>query len=459
MKRIIIVVLVLVIAGGGYGVWRARTNKSANATTYRLVEITKGDLLSVVAATGNLQPVTTVQVGTQVSGIVDAVLVDFNDHVKAGQVIARVDKTLLLAAVSSSRAQLERAEAEQRHAAAEYARLSDLHDQKMISDSEFNTAQYNVDVSKASMKSAKVDLERAERNLGYATITAPIDGIVVQRSIDPGQTVQASFSAPQLFQIAGDLAAMQILVSVDESDIGQIKVGQPVKFTVQAYPDDSFTGTVRQVRLQSVTQENVVNYIAVVDVPNADQRLLPGMTASVEFIVDQVKDVFQVPNAALRYRPDPALMTAVMDRKKAEWQAKGGPGGQGGQSAAGADTSRGGRRDSAGQNGAPTGGAPAGGGNHGGGMPGGGMPGGMGGAGAQRSMLWFTGPDGKLDVMFVRTGITDGTNTEIRGRNIEPGTQVIAGVVSAGSPAAASSTASPFQQQRTQSGPPRPGGF
>jgi HlyD family secretion protein len=446
-----IVVLVLVIAGGGYGVWRARTNKSANATTYRLVEITKGDLLSVVAATGNLQPVQTVQVGTQVSGIVNDVLVDFNDHVKAGQVIARVDKTLLLAAVSSSRAQLERAEAEQRHAAAEYARLSDLHDQKMISDSEFNTAQYTVDVSKASMKSAKVDLERAERNLGYATITAPIDGIVVQRSIDPGQTVQASFSAPQLFQIAGDLAAMQILVSVDESDIGQIKVGQPVKFTVQAYPDDSFTGTVRQVRLQSVTQENVVNYIAVVDVPNADQRLLPGMTASVEFIVDQVKDVFQVPNAALRYRPEASLMTAVMDRKKAEWQSKGGPGGQGG---ARPDSARG--AQGGGEN--RGGGENHGGGMPGGGMPGGGMPGGMGGAGAQRSMLWFTGSDGKLDVMFVRTGITDGTNTEIRGRNIEPGTQVIAGVISAGTPAA-SSTASPFQQQRTQSGPPRPGGF
>lgn len=445
MKRIIIAVLVLVIAGGGYGVWRARTNKSANATTYRLVEITKGDLLSVVAATGNLQPVTTVQVGTQVSGIVDEVLVDFNDHVKAGQVIARVDKTLLLAAVSSSRAQLERAEAEQRHATNEFKRLSALHDEKMISDSEFNTAQYNVDVSSASVKAAKVDLARNERNLGYATITAPIDGIVVQRSIDPGQTVQASFSAPQLFQIAGDLAAMQILVSVDESDIGQIKVGQDVKFTVQAYPDDSFTGTVRQVRLQSVTQENVVNYIAVVDVPNADQRLLPGMTASVEFIVDQVKDVFQVPNAALRYRPEASLMTAVMDRKKAEWQAKGGPGGQGGA-----------RPDSA--RGAQAGGE----GHGGGGMPGGGMPGGMGGgmggAGAQRSMLWFTGPDGKLDVMFVRTGITDGTNTEIRGRNIEPGTKVIAGVISASAPAA-SSTASPFQQQRTQSGPPRPGGF
>jgi HlyD family secretion protein len=332
MRRIIVVVLVLAVAAVGF--WKFRDSRAAEPTSYRLVEITKGNLASVVAATGNLQPVTTVQVGTQVSGIVEQVLVDFNSHVTAGQVIARIDKTLLISAVSSSRAQLERIEAEQRHAEAEYQRLSELHDQKMISDSEFNTAQYNRDAARASVKSAKVDLERAERNLGYATITSPIDGIVVQRSIDPGQTVQASFSAPQLFQIAGDLAAMQILVSVDESDIGQIKVGLPVKFTVQAYPDDSFSGTVRQVRLQSVTQENVVTYIAVVDVPNADQRLLPGMTASVEFIVDQVQDVLQVANAALRYRPDQETMTAIIERKRAAMQAQGGPGGAPG------DTSR-----------------------------------------------------------------------------------------------------------------------
>ncbi|MBK7190748.1 MAG: efflux RND transporter periplasmic adaptor subunit [bacterium] len=332
MRRIIVIVLVLAVAAVGF--WKFRDSRAAEPTSYRLVEITKGNLASVVAATGNLQPVTTVQVGTQVSGIVEQVLVDFNSHVTAGQVIARIDKTLLISAVSSSRAQLERIEAEQRHAEAEYQRLSELHDQKMISDSEFNTAQYNRDAARASVKSAKVDLERAERNLGYATITSPIDGIVVQRSIDPGQTVQASFSAPQLFQIAGDLAAMQILVSVDESDIGQIKVGLPVKFTVQAYPDDSFSGTVRQVRLQSVTQENVVTYIAVVDVPNADQRLLPGMTASVEFIVDQVQDVLQVANAALRYRPDQETMTAIIERKRASMQAQGGPGGAPG------DTSR-----------------------------------------------------------------------------------------------------------------------
>ncbi|MBM4131042.1 efflux RND transporter periplasmic adaptor subunit, partial [bacterium] len=254
MRRII--VLVLVVAAVAFGLWRWQQGRTAAPVGYRLVEVTQGDLESVVAATGNLQPVVTVQVGTQVSGIVDEVLVDFNDQVKAGQVVARIDKTLLIAAVQSSRAQLERAEAEQRHAEREHVRLSELHQQDMISDSEFNTAQYNLEASRASVKSAKVDLERAERNLGYATITAPIDGIVVQRSIDPGQTVQASFSAPELFRIAGDLSRMQILVSVDESDIGQIEVGQAAKFTVQAWPDDSFAGTVRQVRLQSVTTEN-----------------------------------------------------------------------------------------------------------------------------------------------------------------------------------------------------------
>jgi HlyD family secretion protein len=451
MRRIIVVVLVLAVAAVGF--WKFRDSRAAEPTSYRLVEITKGNLASVVAATGNLQPVTTVQVGTQVSGIVEQVLVDFNSHVTAGQVIARIDKTLLISAVSSSRAQLERIEAEQRHAEAEYQRLSELHDQKMISDSEFNTAQYNRDAARAGVKSAKVDLERAERNLGYATITSPIDGIVVQRSIDPGQTVQASFSAPQLFQIAGDLAAMQILVSVDESDIGQIKVGLPVKFTVQAYPDDSFSGTVRQVRLQSVTQENVVTYIAVVDVPNADQRLLPGMTASVEFIVDQVQDVLQVANAALRYRPDQETMTAIIERKRAAMQAQGAPGGAPG------DTSRT-RGAAAGSSGGQAAGGQTAGGQAAGGM--GGMPGGAahgapGGMPANRGTLWFTDANGKLDVMFVRTGITDGTNTEIRGREAAEGQKVIAGVTTAAA-AATAATSSPFQQQR-QSGPPRPGGF
>jgi HlyD family secretion protein len=310
MKKLLAVLLVAAVAA--VVVWRVNDNAGGDTVNYRFVEIAQGTLASVVAATGTLEPVTTVQVGTQVSGIIQEVAVDFNDRVAAGQVIARIDTTLLAAAVASARTQVQRADAELRHSEREFRRLDGLFKEAMISESEFNTAQYNLDVAKASLAAARIDLERAERNLGYATITAPIDGTVVSRTIDPGQTVQSSFSAPELFQIAGDLAEMQILVSVDESDIGQITEGQKVRFTVQAWPDDTFAGDVRQVRLQSVVQENVVNYIAVVAVANPDGRLLPGMTATVDFIVEEAADVFHVPNAALRFRPDQAVVAAVM---------------------------------------------------------------------------------------------------------------------------------------------------
>jgi HlyD family secretion protein len=431
MKKLLAVLLVAAVAA--VVVWRVNDNAGGDTVNYRFVEIAQGTLASVVAATGTLEPVTTVQVGTQVSGIIQEVAVDFNDRVAAGQVIARIDTTLLAAAVASARTQVQRADAELRHSEREFRRLDGLFKEAMISESEFNTAQYNLDVAKASLAAARIDLERAERNLGYATITAPIDGTVVSRTIDPGQTVQSSFSAPELFQIAGDLAEMQILVSVDESDIGQITEGQKVRFTVQAWPDDTFAGDVRQVRLQSVVQENVVNYIAVVAVANPDGRLLPGMTATVDFIVEEAADVFHVPNAALRFRPDQAVVAAVMERRRAEREARQGGGGQGGQGGPGAMGARPGGQ----------GGGPGGGSN-------GGLP-------SDRGMLWFVGEDGKLDAMMVRTGISDGSNTEIRGRDVTAGRQVIAGVASQ----ASQSSSSPFQQQnqRPAGGPPRPGGF
>ena len=320
MKKLVVVLVVVAVAAAVF--WRVREGGGSAPVNYRFVEIAQGDLASVVAATGTLEPVTTVQVGTQVSGILEQVMVDFNDRVRAGQVIARIDTTLMASAVASSRTQIQRAEADMLHSEREFKRLGSLYAENMIAESEYNTAQYNLDVSRASLASARIDLDRALRNLGYATITAPIDGIIVQRSVDPGQTVQASFSAPELFQIAGDLTRMQILVSVDESDIGQIVQGQAVRFTVQAYPDDTFTGDVRQVRLQSVIQENVVNYIAVVEVANPDGRLLPGMTATVDFIVEQATDVFHVPNAALRYKPDQEIIAAVMAQRQAERQAR-----------------------------------------------------------------------------------------------------------------------------------------
>jgi len=437
MKKILIALLVVVVAGAV--IWRVRGSENGSTVNYRFVEIAKGDLAAVVSATGNLEPVTTVQVGTQVSGIVEQVNVDFNDRVTAGEVIARIDTTLLASAVASARTQVERADADLRHNQREFKRLSSLYDEKMIAESDYNTAQYNLDVAKASLDAARIDLKRAERNLGYATITAPIDGIVVNRSVDPGQTVQASFSAPEMFQIAGDLAHMEILASVDESDIGEIHEGLPVRFTVQAYPDDTFNGVVRQVRLQSVVEENVVNYIAVVAVENQDGRLLPGMTATVDFIVDEAKDVFYVPNAALRYRPDQATMQAAFAKLREQRQAR--------MRSAGQDSSGGAART-----------AQAGQGGHQGGAMFGGAGGGMGAQGgmpADRGMLWTVDENGKLQPIMVRTGISDGTNTEIRGRSLEAGTRVIAGVASS----AAEASSSPFQQQQTRHGPPRPGGF
>ena len=432
MKKIVIVLVVVAVAAAV--VWRVRDGRGSAPVNYRFVEIAQGDLASVVAATGTLEPVTTVQVGTQVSGILEQVMVDFNDRVRAGQVIARIDTTLMASAVASSRTQIQRAEADLLHNEREFKRLGALYAENMIAESEYNTAQYNLDVSRASLAAARIDLDRALRNLGYATITAPIDGIVVQRSVDPGQTVQASFSAPELFQIAGDLTRMQILVSVDESDIGQIVQDQAVRFTVQAYPDDTFTGEVRQVRLQSVIQENVVNYIAVVAVANPDGRLLPGMTATVDFIVEQATDVFHVPNAALRYKPDQAVIETVMARRQAERQARqaageAGPGGEaGGGRGQGGQAVRAVRAASA----RPAACPPT----------------------AACSGSWAR--TASSTPSWCAPASATAPTPRSAAATSTAGTQVIAGISSS----AAQATGSPFQQQgQSAGGPPRPGGF
>lgn len=249
MKKTIYGIAIVLIAVTAFGL--LRRNGDAATVNYRLVEIEQGDLESVVSSTGTLDAVTTVEVGTQVSGIVEHILVDFNDPVQAGQVIARIDTTLLASSVASAQAQLDRAGAELRYAETEAKRIAALYAEKLVADSEYNQSRYNVEVARASTRSAETDLARAERNLDYATITAPIDGTVISRSVDVGQTVQSSFSSPELFLIAGDLTRMQILASVDESDVGRVREGQSARFTVQAYPDEAFSGTVRQLRLQA----------------------------------------------------------------------------------------------------------------------------------------------------------------------------------------------------------------
>ncbi|HEY0969931.1 MAG TPA: efflux RND transporter periplasmic adaptor subunit, partial [Gemmatimonadales bacterium] len=311
--------------------WFYRRAEARDGAAYRTDTIERGDIYSTVAATGALSAVTTVQVGTQVSGQVSAIYVDFNDRVKKGQLVARIDPTLQQQAVAEAEAGLERARAELRQAEQNYERNKQLYDRKVITDTEFTAIEYQRSVSRANLKSAEISLDRAQRNLGYTSIYAPIDGIVVERNVDVGQTVAASLSAPQLFLIAQDLEQMQILANVDESDIGLIHEGQTVRFTVQTYPDERFTGTVEQVRLQSTTTENVVNYTVAVKVENPDGRLLPGMTATVDFVTASAEDVLKVPNAALRFRPTgmPGADT---------------PGARGGQSSGGANGAANGAR-------------------------------------------------------------------------------------------------------------------
>lgn len=460
LKKLIMTMLVVAVVAAG--LWYSFRDAGPETSSYRFVTVERGDLESVVSTTGRLEAVTTVEVGTQVSGIISEIFVDFNDAVRRGQVIARLDTTLLVIAVRDSEANLERNEAQLRQAQREYERIEGLYQKEIVAENEFNSAQYDLEVARASVKSAQVALEKAQQNLAYATVYAPISGTVIERNVDVGQTVASSLSTPQLFLIADDLAKMQILASVDESDIGRIEEGQVGRFTVQAYPDDTFEGMVRQVRLQSSMEENVVNYTVVVDVDNPDGTLLPGMTATVDFLVETVSDVLKVPNAALRFRATEAMFAEVRERMQARRESRQG-GGEGGQRGAGRPLGEG--MDEGGR--MPGGGRPdgMGGGRPGGGMPGGGMGGGrMGGmfSGGQMpdgmGLLWYLDEEGNLSMSPVRTGISDGQSTRIIGRRVEEGLQIIAGVTKS---EVSSGFTNPFQSTNQQSGrrgPPR-GGF
>ena len=304
----------------------ARSDSTPAPVTAR---VSRGSIVDTVDATGTIQPVNTVQVGTQVSGSIKSLSADFNTTVRRGQVIAVLDASLFQtqveqakATVAKLQADAERAAVDVRDTQAKLRRAKELSAQQLISASDLDTAGTAASQAEAQVKSAeaqivqaKAQLEQAQVNLGHTIITAPIDGIVVARSVDVGQTVAASMQAPTLFVIAGDLARMQVLASVDESDIGRVRQGQPVSFTVDAYPGDTFTGTVSQVRLQPTVDQNVVSYTTVIDVPNRSLKLKPGMTASVSIEIARADDVLLVPSAALRFRPatDDAKTAAPRD--------------------------------------------------------------------------------------------------------------------------------------------------
>jgi HlyD family secretion protein len=371
--------------------------QAGKAPPYRFATVERGDLESVVSATGILSAVTSVQVGTQVSGQIAAMFVDFNDHVKKGQLIARIDPTLAEQAVADAQAGLDRSRAELSRASEEYQRNKTLFEGKVLTEVEFNTAKYAYEVAQADVKSSQVALARAKRNLSYTSIIAPVDGVVIERNMDVGQTVASNYSTPQLFLIAKDLSEMQILASVDESDIGQILNGQKVRFSVQAYPNRTFAGVVKQVRLQSKTTENVVNYTVAVAVENKDGKLLPGMTATVEFLTGAASNVLIVPNAALRFRPPQEEL------EKSRQQAANSRG----ESFAAARAAMGDRTTRA---------------------PGVAGASGRNGRRPQHmGILWYLDEAGTLKSERVRTGISDGQKTEVAGGELEEGQQVIVG--------------------------------
>jgi len=310
MKRKVLIPLGAVIAALAMILllW-ARKNGTEGA--YQFVEITRGNLENTVSATGTVNPVSTVEVGTQVSGIIDVLNVDFNDVVRKGQVLAVLDTSLLKAAVLDAQAQVNRTQALYDQAVADHQRNLPLFEKGFISEQEFLPLEISVKTTRASLQSARVALGRAETNLGYAVIRSPIYGTVIQRAVEQGQTVAASLQAPVLFIIAEDLSQMEIHAQVDESDIGYIREGQAVRFDVQAYPDRMFSGIVKQVRLQPTTVQNVVNYTVIVDAPNPDGLLLPGMTATIDFIIEQREDVLLVSNAALRLQPTQEMLQEI----------------------------------------------------------------------------------------------------------------------------------------------------
>lgn len=316
--------MVVVLVGGAL----ATSCEKKTQFTYNEVEVTRQDIITSVTATGTIEPVTSVAVGTQVSGIVSRLYVDYNSIVKAGDVIAELDRTNLTSELKSARANLTSAQSELDYQKTNHDRYKTLFDKGLISANEYEQARLSYIRAQQTVNTQKENVKKAETNLGYATITSPIDGVVLSKEVEEGQTVASSFNTPTLFTIAKDLTDMRVIADVDEADIGDVKEGQRVSFTVDAYPEDVFQGSVTQVRQQATTESNVVTYEVVISAPNGDLKLKPGLTANVTIYTLELKDVLAVPNKALRFNPNEAMLnpgetiTNVESRTKV-WKKEG----------------------------------------------------------------------------------------------------------------------------------------
>ncbi len=404
---------------------------SAEEIKYRTEKVTKGDITVLVRATGTVNPVKTVQVGSQVSGIISKIYVDYNSQVREGQVIAQIDSTFLAASVKEAEANYERAIAQSNEALRNLRRTEELFKKNLVSQAEMDAAQTSYETSLAQLKQAQASLDRAKVNLRYSIIRSPIDGVVISRDVDVGQTVAASLQAPKLFVIANDLKKMQVEANVDEADIGNVKIGQKVTFSVDAHPGVEFEGTVTQIRLSPQIVQNVVTYTVIIEVPNPDLKLMPGMTATVSILVDKRENVMRVPALALRFQPpaeiaekaekemferfkNPDSLNSSNDTTKQRFNrerfsGEGRP-----------DFSRMREFFMRNQNNPQA---------------------------KQFQRIWLMDEKGKIIPMMVRTGITDNRYVEVLGGRIKEGDEVIIGMEMSGTSSSAQASRNPFAPQ------------
>lgn len=291
-----------------------RSFRSAEQTiSFETAKIGKGTISNTITASGTIEAIKTVAVGTQVSGVIEKIFVDFNSQVKKGELLAQIDETPLLAQLEQTKANVDQADAQVKYQKSTFDRYKVLVGKKLIAQSDFDLAEYNYNNALASLSSAKSAYDKNKINLSYARIYSPIDGIILNRAVDEGQTVAASFNTPTLFSIANDLTQMRVEAKVDEADIGQIRMNQHVEFTVDAYSDQKFAGSVTEIRLQPLVTSNVVTYTVIIQAPNPDKKLMPGMTANITIFVNEKKDILVVPGKALRFTPDEVAYSAYLN--------------------------------------------------------------------------------------------------------------------------------------------------
>jgi len=306
-KKLLYIGSAVVLVVVGFLVYRS-LGSTEKTISFETAKIGRGTISNTITATGTLEAIKTVEVGTQVSGVITKIYVDFNSQVKKGQLLAQLDETPLLAQLEQSKSTVDQADAQLKYQKATYERYKVLIEKKLIAQSDFDLAEYNYNTALASLNNAKSVYEKNKINLSYARIFSPIDGIIIERAVDEGQTVAASFSTPTLFTIANDLTQMRVEAKVDEADIGKVIDGQRVEFTVDAYPLKKFNGEVTEIRLKPVSSANVITYTVVINAPNPDKFLMPGMTANASFFVTERKDIILVPSKAIQFTPDEAAL-------------------------------------------------------------------------------------------------------------------------------------------------------